>query len=46
MPSEGPVVQQQLSAYDVDQEVRVVCSEILQATGDLVHVITHYTVGW
>ncbi|KAG8312442.1 hypothetical protein J6590_023048, partial [Homalodisca vitripennis] len=45
MPSEGPVVQQQLSAYDADQEVRVVCAEILQATADMTYLVTHYTVG-
>ncbi|XP_054289562.1 uncharacterized protein LOC129004892 [Macrosteles quadrilineatus] len=45
LPSEGPVVQQQLSAYDKEQEVRVVCSEILQANSEVAYIITHYTVG-
>jgi len=45
LPSEGPVVQQQLSAYDKDQEVRVVCSEILQANAEVAYITTHYTVG-
>jgi hypothetical protein len=28
------------------QEMRVVCTEVRQASHDMVHLVTHFTMGW
>jgi hypothetical protein len=28
------------------QEMQVVCTEVRQATHDMVHLVTHFTMGW
>lgn len=44
--NDGPGVQQQYSSsQDMEQDVRVICTEVLQATNDMAYIITHYTMG-
>lgn len=46
IPNDGPGVQQQLSALDPDQDVRVICTEIKMSNSEMAYLITHYTMGW